>query len=133
MKKRNLVLVIAAISVFMAGCINGPSYIVYKDMNNDGINDMVISMYDYSNKDVISIASGAISEGFAREIVRTELEKGTTTVFDLNQDGKQDIIYQTTYLDESWMILYGKGDGTFEDPKKMEIDDIQHIKNSKSN
>jgi hypothetical protein len=70
---------------------------------------------------------------FSREITRRKIEKASTIVFDLNKDGKRDIVYRTNYLDDSWEVLYGIGDGTFEDHRELGIDEMQAIKNYKSN
>ncbi len=134
MKKSNLVLVIAVMAVFTAGCVNSPPYVVQDDINNDGLIDTVITQYD-SDVDMISVvlSLGGESEAFEKEVIRSEIKKGSTIIFDLNQDGKQDILYQTTYFGEPWIVLYGKGDGTFEEKKNMEASDMKFIKNSKSN
>lgn len=132
MNKKIPILTVLIAAVFTAGCIDSPPYIVKEDMNGDGIVDDVVTEYD-SSGDMISILLGGANESFAKKIVSSKIEEGSTIVLDLNKDGKQDIIYRTTYIDGSWMVLYGEGDGTFEKSKKIETSDMQFAKNSKSN
>jgi len=132
MNKWILVLTVIAIAALTAGCINGPPYIVREDMNNDGLNDTIITQYD-SAIDVIYITMDGSGGSFSKEITRRKIEKASTIVFDLNKDGKHDVIYKTSYVDGSWEVLYGKGDGTFEDHRELGMDEMQAIKNYKSN
>lgn len=118
------------LAIATAGCVsNSPPYIVMADVNNDGIPDAVITQYSsQSDEDIISVFLGGANESFAKEVIKSSLEKQSTLVIDLNNDGNVDIVYKTAHLDSVWMVLYGKGDGTFKESKKIEIDDMQNIK-----
>jgi len=129
MNKRILIFMVV-LAIATAGCVsNSPPYIVMADVNNDGIPDAVITQYSsQSDEDIISVFLGGANESFAKEVIKSSLEKQSTLVIDLNNDGNVDIVYKTAHLDSVWMVLYGKGDGTFKESKKIEIDDMQNIK-----
>jgi len=132
MNKWILVFTVIAIVALTAGCVNGPPYVIKEDMNNNGMIDTIITQYD-SDIDIIFISLDGTDGSFSNELTRRKIEKASTFVFDLNKDGKKDIIYKTAYLDGSWEVLYGKGDGTFEKFRGLGLGEMQAIKNYKSN
>lgn len=126
---RNVIIFVVLIAfAITAGCINGPPYIVMNDLNNDGIQDMVITVYaTESSEDKIFIFMGGANDSFAkREATVDSIEKQSTIVMDINKDGFSDIIYKNT--GSTWKVLYGKGDGFFEKRKDIETRDMKYIK-----
>lgn len=132
MKKKILIFIVVLSIAYTSGCVStSPPYVVIADVNNDGIPDAVMTQYSSgANEDMISVFLGGANESFAKEVVKVSLEKQSTLVIDLDKDGNADIVYKTASLDSAWMVLYGRGDGTFKESKKIEIDDMQNIKSA---
>lgn len=125
----NKILVFLAVifTVFLAGCIDGPPYVIMADLNNDGSPDIVITEYGTeARENTISVFMAGTNESFARELVKDDIGKNTTIIVDLNKDGNKDIVYGT-YNGDHWKVLFGKGDGTFSNAKNVELEEMKRL------
>jgi hypothetical protein len=91
---------------------NSPQSVVTADLNGDGILDLVIGGWNG-----ISVLLGEGGGGFGTPTNYTtgRTSYDTSTVVDLNGDGKPDIAVAKSF-DNTIAVLLGNGDGTFQQP-----------------
>ena len=126
--RKVLVILAVILIVFIAGCILRPPYVVTADINNDGSLDMVITEYTTeSNGDMISVLlNTGVNESSAQKVTKDDIGQDSTIVVDLNKDEKKDIVYKIRDSNQL-KVLYGKGDGTFQEAKIMEFNDTKRF------
>ncbi|MDX2232015.1 MAG: DUF4347 domain-containing protein [Leptolyngbyaceae cyanobacterium bins.349] len=91
------------------------SEVSVSDFNGDNIEDLAVTSYAYSTGS-ISILLGNGNGTFRNGVTQTGLDRpGNVGVADLDNDGKQDLVY-TVYggsFSNNFRVQLGRGDGTF--------------------
>lgn len=101
-----------AIKTFSLGSgASGATDIVARDVNGDGVLDLIVSNGGSNN---ISVLLGQGRGRFAPALLTpTGADPKSLAIGDFNRDGKLDVV-TANFADGSISVLFGKGDGTFQ-------------------
>lgn len=107
------------------GCLDSPPYVLWGDLNEDGISDLVV-IEDATEEggDRISVLLGNdTNPAFMRPVVEGfSIEDGSVFIADINADKHLDILF--VEVETNNMIAYGNGDGTFLKATKLKAKDL---------
>ena len=108
---------------------HNPRAVAVGDLNNDGIPDLAITVDDQvtiANQGIV-VATGTGVGAFNAPVgylstlqsSRSDLPyPGDIKITDVNRDGVQDLVYTNSKFSTA-AVMYGKGDGTFFDPREF--------------
>ncbi len=97
-----------------------PVHITYADLNNDGQQDMVICEFGF-REGGLSWYENTGNHQFRKHVLRPITGAIRSEVYDLNKDGKPDIIAMMAQGDEGVFIYYNEGNGKFREERILQF------------
>lgn len=109
--------------VVIAGRLGRVSDVVVLDADNDGDQDIVVSVFGWQKTGEILLLEHADSEGspsaarFSTHVIDARHGTIQTGVYDMNGDGTQDLLALISQEHEQIVLFPGKSDGQFDIPR----------------
>jgi len=108
------------VSLSLGGCTPSDSPVYHPDLNNDGKPE-IVWVENYIGESHINVSEiNPQGESNTRTIKTVYNIYPNIKFGDYNGDGNKDLSYRTTFDRHSRYFLPGNGDGTFQDPVKLE-------------
>lgn len=106
--------------VVVLDSLQRPVYASYADLNNDGLEDIVVCEFG-NTSGTLSWFENKGRNRYDRHILRALPGAVKADIFDFNNDGKPDIISLMAQGDEGFFIYYNEGQGKFREERIVQL------------